>query len=131
MSVRGFDDIKMHGIGIALVRYPRRFGYILVPVGHVSSVVLFIRSVGVLFPHEEVPMELEGRIAKRYLSAEDVPETVKDKAEKLKEQQNYGESKAFAIAWSIYCCKNPDSEHCKQNEYFTNRPEVCEGIRED
>ena len=54
-------------------------------------------------------------------------EYVKEKAEELK-GKGYDDSKAFAVAWSIYCKYKskdiPDAEgHCKQspNSYFANK----------
>ena len=83
---------------------------------------------------EGATMNLAQRIAQRHLQRNgeaDVPKTVKEKAEKLQKDQDYAESKAYPIAWSIFCCQNPDSDHCKQNDYFENRPEICDGIQDD
>lgn len=59
----------------------------------------------------------------------DIPEDVYRYVEEHKDQ-GYEESKAWAVAWSRYCSKHPNSDHCNQEEYFPNRPEVAEGIRE-
>lgn len=75
--------------------------------------------------------DLVRKVAKRHMRSDDVPETVKEKAEELKEKQDYSDDIAFPIAWSIYCCENPDSPHCKQDEYFEGEPAICEGIGEN
>lgn len=62
-------------------------------------------------------------------TAEEIPKTVERYVEEH-EEQGMGKSKSYALAWSRYCADNPDSPHCKQDEYFPNRPEVAEGIRE-
>lgn len=52
----------------------------------------------------------------------DVPDKVKEKAETLQDDRDMDESKAWAIAWSIYCKHvNPGSDHCKKDEYFEGR----------
>lgn len=61
---------------------------------------------------------------------EDIPKTVERYVDEHQEEQGMDEDKAWAVAWSRYCSDNPDSPHCQQDEYFPNRPEVAEGIRE-
>lgn len=61
-------------------------------------------------------------------TADDIPETVERYVEEH-EEQGMETSKSYALAWSRYCADNPDSPHCKQDDYFPNRPEVAEGIR--
>lgn len=52
---------------------------------------------------------------------EGIPKTVERYVEEHKEQ-GADESKAWALAWSRYCeYKNPDSPHCKQDDYFKGR----------
>jgi hypothetical protein len=53
-----------------------------------------------------------------------VPKYVTDKADHFVDDKGYDESKAWAVAWSIYCkYKEPGSKHCKKEkgEYFKNR----------
>ena len=53
-----------------------------------------------------------------------VPKYVSDKADGFVEDKGMDESKAWAVAWSIYCkYKEPGSEHCQKNkdEYFKGR----------
>lgn len=53
---------------------------------------------------------------KGYSSAEDIPKNEK--------------GKAYAIAWSRYCSKRPNSPRCKKEKgtYFPNRPNIAKGI---
>jgi hypothetical protein len=61
--------------------------------------------------------------------ARDIPDDVR---RYVKEHKDDGmdESKAWAVAWSRYCSKHPNSDHCDQESYFPNRPEVEKGIKE-
>lgn len=54
-------------------------------------------------------------------SAKSLPPTVERYVKEHKEQ-GADEGKAWALAWSRYCqFKNPDSPHCKSDEYFHGR----------
>ena len=66
-------------------------------------------------------MSLKHKIALMHVLGKNLPKDVERYVEEGKEQ-GMDESKAWAIAWSRYCqYKNPNSDHCKQDDYFPNR----------
>ena len=49
----------------------------------------------------------------------DVPKYVTEKAHYFEEEEDYETSKAWALAWSIYCkYKEPNSDHCERNKRY-------------
>jgi hypothetical protein len=70
------------------------------------------------------------RVAARYWDPEErasvekkdpnIPESVQEKYEEIKEEYPGEPGKAEATAWSIFCEKHKDSPHCHQEEYFKN-----------
>lgn len=61
------------------------------------------------------------KVALQYMLGKNLPKDVERYVEEGKEQ-GMDEGKAWAIAWSRYCkYKNPNSDHCKQEEYLPNQ----------
>ena len=49
----------------------------------------------------------------------DIPKYVGEKAKYFQEEEDYEVSKAWALAWSIYCkYKEPNSRHCERNKRY-------------
>lgn len=67
------------------------------------------------------------------------PKSIERYVKEYAEQRGYADAesipknekgKAFAIAWSRYCSKRPNSPRCKKDKgsYFPGRPEIARGI---
>lgn len=77
-----------------------------------------LRNTGILIPFIKAMKESRGKNAH---VAANIPKDVKRYVKEHKEQGN-DEAKSYALAWSRYCkYKNPDSQHCKKDEYFEGR----------
>jgi hypothetical protein len=74
-----------------------------------------LRNTEVIIPFIKAMKESRSKTAK------DLPKTVERYVKEHKAQGN-DEAKSWALAWSRYCeYSNPDSPHCKQDEYFKGR----------
>ena len=74
-----------------------------------------LQNTSVIIPLIKAMKESRGKTAK------DLPKTVERYVKEHKEQGN-DEAKSWALAWSRYCKhKEPNSPHCKQEDYFTGR----------
>jgi len=94
----------------------------------VLSPINKVVAVGAWYPM--IPLEINA-LFKGAVEASGMPATFERRAKNLpkdveryvKEHKEQGndESYSWALAWSRYCRKNPDSGHCKQDEYFTGK----------
>lgn len=58
-------------------------------------------------------------VAEKEKKERDVPKYVTEKAHYFEDEEDYETSKAWALAWSIYCkYKEPNSPHCERNKRY-------------